>query len=430
MVVPLYRPRLTEYIPHRPTPKQQAFLLLQDTEVLFGGAAGGGKSDALLMAALQYADIPGYAALLLRRTYGDLKLPGALLDRAAEWLMPTRARWVASEMSWIFPGGGSITFGHLSRENDKYRYQSAEFQFVGFDELTQFTESQYTFLFSRLRRTTAMQAVPLRMRAASNPGGIGHAWVKSRFIPDPETGELPVDAETGAVRRYIPARLEDNPYLEHTTYLASLSKLDPVTRAQYRAGDWEAHRVGGFFDRDKLPIRDRVPKDMGGRPLRYWDLASTPESADASDPDWTVGVKMQKDADGGLGILDVQRERMAPGDVKRLVKQTAARDGRQVTIVIEQEPGSSGKFVITDFRRALRGYSVRPSRTTGSKEVRAGPLATAADNGDIWLLRAGWNMEFISEAESFPAEGVHDDQVDAASGAFEHLVLPPRGVGF
>ena len=125
-------PRLTKYIPHLPTSKQTAFLLLQGREALYGGAAGGGKSDALLMAALQYVDIPGYAAILFRRTFRDLALPGALMTRAESWLTGTDARWNDEEKTWHFPSGATITFGYLEAEKDKFRYQSAEFQFIGF----------------------------------------------------------------------------------------------------------------------------------------------------------------------------------------------------------------------------------------------------------------------------------------------------------
>lgn len=232
------------YIPHTPTSQQQAFLGLESKEALYGGAAGGGKSDALLMAALQYVTVPGYSAILFRRTFQDLSLPGSLIPRSHEWLAGTDARWDGSTRTWRFPASAKLTFGYLDTAMDHFRYQSAEFQFVGFDELTQFAEAQYLYMFSRLRRASTVGA-PLRMRAGSNPGGIGHAWVKRRFV----------NAKTRAVGAdFVPARVRDNPHLKVDEYVDSLMHLDSVTRARYLEGDWDVsddmRLVYAMFDRD------------------------------------------------------------------------------------------------------------------------------------------------------------------------------------
>lgn len=247
------------YIPQDPTPRQQLFLDLDDEkEVFYGGAAGGGKSSCLLMSALKYVDVPNYSALLLRRTYADLSKQGALMDRAKEWLSSTNASWNEQKKTWTFPSGARIAFGYLETENDKFQYQGAEYQFIGFDELTQFSESQYTYLFSRLRRLKDAQ-VPIRMRSASNPGGIGATWVKDRFVPDefvPDDAleekvwtKTALDEETGdeMVRYFVPARLDDNPHLDKQEYELSLRELDPVTRAQLRRGDWQITTKGDIL---------------------------------------------------------------------------------------------------------------------------------------------------------------------------------------
>lgn len=124
-------PRLTKYIPFNPTPKQRAFLLMNASkEILYGGAAGGGKSVAQLMAALQFVDIPGYSAILFRKTYADLSLPGALIDMSKQWLMPfvetKEVKWSEKEKQYTFPSGATLNFGYLESENDCYRYQGAE----------------------------------------------------------------------------------------------------------------------------------------------------------------------------------------------------------------------------------------------------------------------------------------------------------------
>lgn len=383
---------------------------MEDRETLFGGSAGGGKSDALLMAALQYVEVPKYAAILFRRTFADLALPGALMDRAQEWLVGTEARWNERDKTWTFPSGASVSFGYLEHENHKFRYQSAEFQFIGFDELTQFSESQYRYLFSRLRRLEGSK-VPLRMRSASNPGGVGHEWVKQRFIV-----EKP--------HLFVPATLDDNPHLDRDEYIRSLQELDPVTRRQLLDGDWSARQAGSKFRREWFEIVDAAPAEA--RRARYWDLAAT-EPKPGKDPDWTAGALLAE-KEGVFYIIDIRRTRQTPRHVEALIKQTAELDGRAVDVYMEQEPGSSGVNTIDHYRRRiLLGFTFRGNKTTGSKEIRANPLSAAAEAGNVKLVRGPWINDFLDEAEAFPG-GSHDDQVDAASGAFEMLVRR-RGVG-
>ena len=406
------------YIPQAPTPRQTAFLLLADgfPEAFYGGAAGGGKSSALLMSALQYADVPGYAALILRRTYRDLALPGALMDRAQEWLGPTDAVWQAADHSWRFPSGATLTFGYLDGDNDVYRYQGAEFQYVGFDEATQFSERQYRYLFSRLRRLSG-SPVPIRMRAASNPGGPGHDWVKQRFlIEGPQHGRV-----------FITARLADNPHLDRDQYEQSLDQLDPVTRAQLLSGDWEVRERGALFRREWFPIVERAPAQLDQQ-VRYWDLAATVPRP-GTDPDWTAGALVGADGRGTFYVLDVRRTRGTPQQVEALVAQTATLDGNDTIVMIEQEPGGSGISLISHYQRnVLPGYAVRADKVTSNKVSRAMPLASMAEAGNVKLVRGPWITAFLDEAEAFPY-GTHayDDAVDAVAGGFQQVARPiPR----
>lgn len=231
------------WCPQTPTEKQKEFLDKTELEVLYGGAAAGGKSSAILIAALQYVDVPGYHAIILRRTFRDLALPGAIMDRAAEWLAGTGATWDKQEKRWTFPSGATLSFGFIDNDRDKYRYASAEFAFIGFDELTQFPEGWYTFMFSRLRKPVTLN-VPLRMRAASNPGGVGHRWVKKRFF---DRGSRSKN------RAFVGAKLEDNPHVSAEEYERSLENLDETTKAQLRNGDWTIVE-GGLV----LPYLDEV----------------------------------------------------------------------------------------------------------------------------------------------------------------------------
>jgi predicted phage terminase large subunit-like protein len=411
---------MTKYAPHKPTARQAAFLLLNDLEALYGGAAGGGKSDALLMAALQYVDMPHYAALILRRSYTDLSLPDAIMSRARDWLSAhPEVIWNESRKTFHFPSGATITFGYLESEADKYRYQGAAFQFVAFDELTQFTRSQYLYLFSRLRRGVDA-SIPVRVRSASNPGGVGHEWVYDRFIPKHKfdgTIDMPIDND-GRPRRFVPARLKDNPYLDQDEYAKALGELDAVTRAQLLEGNWLVRPEGAIFKVGSFMTEDELPNHPF-RQVRAWDMAATPNGGD-----YTAGVLLARDMVSGFTyVRDVVRLQGSPAEVEKAVQATAARDGKSVPIRMEQEPGSSGVSLIDYYsRKVLYGYDFRGVRSTGAKVARAMGMAAQAERGNIRLLRGNWNAQFLDELYSFP-DGAHDDQVDAAAGAFNSLAI-------
>lgn len=372
------------------------------------------NSSALLMSALQYVDVPGYAALLLRRTYRDLSLPQALMSRAIEWLSGTDARWDSEKHQFTFPSGATLTFGYLESERDKLRYQGAEIQFCGFDELTQFTESQYLYLFSRIRRVKGVE-VPLRMRAATNPGGPGHVWVKKRFI----------DEGRANGRIFIPATINDNPAINAEEYAGFLAELDPVTRARLLFGDWDIEEQGEMFKREWFDGQNTAPIENFPpliRKVRYWDLAATVADYGNNDPDYTAGVLMGISSQNEFYILDVQQFRGTPSQVEELVKRCAVADGYETEIYIEQEPGASGKTVIDHYRRnVLPDFIFDGFRMTGQKVHRAKPFSGMCEARHVYLAKAGWNRNYLQELELFPNKRVHDDMVDASSGAYMKL---------
>ena len=419
------RPRLTEYIPHVPTAKQHAFLWLNCREAFYGGAAGGGKSDALLMAALQYVDIKEYAAVLFRDTYKNLTKPKALLDRSFEWLVNTDAEWSGDKMRWGFPKtGATLSFSYLEGPRDHFNHQSAEYQFVGMDEVVAIRENQAMYLHSRLRRLQGVK-IPIRFRTASNPPAREQlatgAWVKRRYVDA-------VTRPAGIV--FISAKMEDNPYLDTADYDISLDHLDPITRAQLKKGDWEIRVTGNIFDRSMFTVIDRpMPVVMS---VRYWDKAATEPEAKrlrrkkSSDPDWTVGLKMGRTANGMYVVEHVIRFRKNPPETETLMRQTAEVDGKEVHIREEQEGGSAGKTVISNNLRFLfPGFNYKGMPQHANKYVRAVPLANMADGGNVYVVAGEWNSAFFDELEVFP-DGEHDDQVDAASGAFAECALAPR----
>ena len=421
-VLEYLQPRPSPYCPEEPSITQKVFLRTNALEGLFGGAAGGGKSSALLMSAMQFVDVPNYSAILFRRTYADLSLPGALMDRFKDWIGGVEEiHWNANSYVATFPSGARISFGYLNNTNDYLRYKGSEFQFIGMDEVTEIRETDYRYLFSRLRRPAsgALSQVPLRMRAASNPAP---NWVRQRFIVEGK--------ETGRI--FVPSLLTDNPGIDADSYRQALQALDPVERRRLELGDWWSTTLGTLFDRNDFVIIDQheVPiVTSAARAVRFWDLAATEPHSGNLNPDWTVGTLMLFDQ--GIGyVMDVRKIRAKGDKVEQLIAKTAAEDGHSVAIRIEQEPGSSGKALIDQYARyVVPGYDLIGLRASGDKATRARPFAAAVANGNIRLVRGPWLTDFLDEMASFPEACDHDDQVDSCVGAFTYLAglgLPQR----
>ena len=405
------QPKGSEYWVEEPSLTQKVFLKTTAQEVLFGGAAGGGKSSALLMAALQYVDVPNYSAILFRRTYADLALPGALMDRFRDWISNYEdIHWNANQYTATFPSGARITFGYLNNSQDYLRYKGSEFQFIGMDEVTEIREADYRYLFSRLRRpsTGPLSQVPLRMRAATNPAP---NWVRQRFLVE--------GSDKGRI--FVPSKLTDNPGIDPDSYRAVLAELDPIERKRLEFGDWWATTIGSMFDRTQFEVLEpaEIPDfNKDTEIVRFWDLAGTEPSPSYPDPDWTVGC-LGAMHEGIFYVLDVRRIRAKGDRVEKFIRETAEEDGPEISIMMEQEPGSAGKNLIDQYARyVLVGYDFKGQRSTGDKETRAKPMSAAVANGNVRLLRGNWNTDYIDEMSAFPEANVHDDQVDASVHAF------------
>lgn len=417
---------------------QTEFLACSAYEALYGGAAGGGKTDSMVMGALRQVAQRSYNGIVFRRTFPELE--GQVIPKSREWYNACSGRYDSVKHYWRFPSGSRIHFGHLQHEDDVYRYQGWEFQYIGFDELTQFTERQYTYLLSRARSATG---IPIRIRSTANPGGVGHEWVMKRWAPwlDPES---PVKAEPGQVlwyinandgehwcepgtpgalsRVFIPARIEDNPHLSQNDpeYENRLRGLDQVTRAQLLDGNWLIRPAAGlYFKRQWFDIIDRNSETVMTR-VRRWDLASTEGGGD-----WTVGVLMVRTESGKFIVEDVIRGRWRPDGVQKRVIDTAKSDPPGTRIVIPQDPGQAGKAQCEWYAKLLAGYNVRFERESGDKVTRAQPFSAQCEARHVLLVRAKWNEPFLQCLESFPEEDMHDDDVDAAAGAFNQLVYRP-----
>lgn len=415
----------------RPLPSQERALRSSVYELLFGGAAGPGKSTYLVMAPLRWVEHPAFRAILLRNSFPELER--TLIAKSRDTYHALGGSYHEQRRTWTFPSGAQIAFGYLERDADVLQYQGAEYTFVGFDELTHFSEVQYRYLTSRARTTADL---PIRIRATSNPGGPGHEWVRARwgawldkppaarpsevlhYLPDDGPVGRRADAShPGALgRTFVPGLLAENRYLG-PQYRAQLEALDPVTRRQLLEGDWDARPSRGlYFPPSSWRRLASVPPGL--RCVRAWDLAASPEG------DWTVGVKMGRDPDpkttSPFVVVDVIRFRGGPADVRARVLAAALTDGPEVAIVLPQDPGQAGKDQAESYARALAGYNVRFRRPTGDKATRAAPFSAQASAGTVAILDAPWRAAFADELAGFP-EWDHDDQVDAASDAFAAL---------
>ncbi len=230
-------------------PKQQLFVNSKADEVLFGGAAGGGKSHGQVLDAFIYAmKYPKSKQIIFRRTFPQLEM--SIIRTALEILPRTLYKYNSSKHSMTFINGSVIDFGYCDNVADVYNYQSAEFDVIRFDELTHFSEDVYTYMISRLRGT---MPYPRSVKSSTNPGGVGHTWVKERFIEIGPPNKVH-KFETGT-RIFIPSKIDDNWVLmkNDPTYLTRLENLSEKEKRALRYGDWDIE--GGFFfdefDREK-----------------------------------------------------------------------------------------------------------------------------------------------------------------------------------
>jgi predicted phage terminase large subunit-like protein len=453
---------MKKYAP-QPGPQTQ-FCAHSAQIVVYGGAAGGGKSVGLLLDVLRYATHPGYRAVIFRRTSPQITAGGGLWDAASEIYSALGAKSNISAKEWVFPNGAKVAFRHLQHEKHIYDWQGAELDYIGFDEGTHFTNKQFIYLMSRNR---SKSGIPTYMRLTCNPdAGSWLAGFLSWWI-DQQTG-YPIPDRSGKVRyfyrvgddflwystkreamaahpdlardpttgtlippksvTFIPSKLSDNAIFcaKNPEYRQNLMSQSIVERSRLLDGNWKITAADGMFRAEWFPVFTEAPVNWK-KIIRAWDFAAT-EPNDKNDPDYTVGVKMGLDAQGGLWVLDVVRVRYSPARVLETVIATAKADTSKVTQVIEQEPGSSGKYMVSDIRdkiiKELGGlYTVqidKADKRTGDKVTRAQGYSAAAEQGKFRLLAGAWNASFTAEHSEFPF-GAHDDQVDAASSAFRRL---------
>lgn len=429
----------------RPQPGAQSTFLSSAADIaIYGGAAGGGKSWALLMEPLRHIANANFGAVFFRRTTVQIRNEGGLWDESAKLYPLIGGAPREHVLQWRFPTGSSVTFAHLEHEKNVHDWQGSQIPLICFDELTHFSQKQFWYMLSRNRSTCGVRPY---IRATCNPDA--DSWV-AQFIAwwlDPDTG-LPIHERAGVVRwfvrvhdkliwsdnpaelvakhpgipaksaTFVPARLSDNPALTNADpgYLANLLALSTVERARLLDGNWKIRPAAGLlFQRAWCKVVDVAPADM--QIVRGWDLAATPKT-EGNDPDWTAGTKIGRDRlTGRYTVLDHRRLQDGPMQVERFIRNTASQDGVSVEVNLPQDPAQAGKAQLAAYVRALEGYNVRGKPVTGDKVTRFNPFSAQAAAGNVDVLRGDWNEEWFSALEGFP-EAKHDDDADSTAQAF------------
>lgn len=449
-------PRASETI-KTPHPRQREFLALECEEALYGGAAGGGKTEALLMWLAEGIRVPTYSAVFFRRTYAQLsKSNDSPITKSHELYRPLGGEYRASDHRWKFPSGAAIEFGHMQHETSVHDYQGPAYHRVAFDELTQFSEAQYLYLFSRMRMR---KDFPVRMgiRATSNPGGPGHVWVKRRFVTrEAEDAVRELSPRTpspanmvfwpSSERAFVPARVADNPSLDIDDYVRRmLAHLPPVLRERLLNGDWSIVE-DAVIRADWLRYYETrgqflIPLNIHLEPLN--ELVDGRQCVRIAAVD-TAGTSRQKAAERRgkpaswsvcqvwdywakpkfLFLRDVWRDRVNWNGLKDGVRRILREWNPQRILIENAHHGPPLAAELKEFRPRLVSTATKGGKGLPGKVERATPLLNMLERGQVFLPRCdnGWLPEL--EAEWLAWTGLDEetaDQIDAAAYVARNL---------
>ena len=438
---------------------QEQFLASPADIVIFGGAAGGGKSYGVLLEPLRHVTSnKRFYCVAFRRNATQVRNPGGLWDASMNLYPQSGAIPIQQPMEWRWSRGGRVKFAHLENDSSVLDWQGAEIPLIIFDELTHFTKEQFFYMLSRNR---SMSGVKGYMRATTNPDA--ESWVaeliawwidqlsgyaiedrsgvirwflriddqiiwgdsyeelfqkhKNHSLPDTH-----IDQPMPKSLTFILSKLTDNKALMQAdpTYMANLKAMSRVERERLLNGNWKIRPAAGlYFKQSEVTIVDSAEDVVSW--VRRWDLAATEPAEGNPNPDYTVGLLMGRRKNGRFVIGNVIRERFRAAKVRELVLRTAQNDGKKVRIGISQDPGQAGKDQAETYVNDLAGFKVEVFRETGDKVTRAEPFAAQWQNGNVDILRGAWNAALFAEYEQFPSKSTHDDQVDAGSGAFDMI---------
>tara|TARA_R100000781_G_scaffold73919_1_gene46103 strand:+ start:810 stop:2516 length:1707 start_codon:yes stop_codon:yes gene_type:complete len=402
---------------------QTDFLAAPEIDVLYGGAAGGGKSYAMLVDPLRYAHRAAHRALILRRSMPELR---ELIDKSRE-LYPQAfpgCKFREVEKLWNFPSGAKVEFGFLERDADVYRYQGQAYSWIGFDEITHLpTEFSWNYLASRLR-TTDSEITPY-LRCTANPGGVGAHWVKKRYVSPMPPNES-FKGSDGLTRKFIPARLEDNPYLSQDgRYEQMLQALPEVQRRQLLEGNWDVTEGAAFTEFD-IAAHVVMPFDipLGWERIKGIDYGYASESAcvwGSVDP-----------TDGTLIIYrELYQKNLTGEDLASVITRMEVQDPYSVQGVLDTSAwartGNTGPTVGETLQRA--GHKLRradKNRIQGKIQIHEYLRVQQSGRPRLQIFNTCPNL--IRELQGIPLDKSNPEDVDThapdhAYDALRYLIM-------
>ena len=397
---------------------QTEFLAAGEKDVLYGGAAGGGKSYAMIIDPLRNCHRKAHRALILRRSMPELR---EMIDKSRE-LYPLAfpgAKFKEVEKLWNFPSGAKVEFGFLERDADVYRYQGQAYSWIGFDEITHLpTEFSWNYLASRLRTTDP--EIQTYLRCTANPGGVGSHWVKNRYISPSESNKSFLGKD-GLTRKFIPAKLEDNPYLaEDGVYEQMLKSLPPIQRRQLLEGNWDVAEGAAFVEFDTLN-HVITPFEL---PLQ-WERLKGIDYGYASESCCLWGT-----VDANDGTLIIYRELYKKGltgeELGAIITDMELEDPFSVSGVLDTaawaNTGTTGPTVGESLIRA--GHKLRradKNRIQGKIQIHE--FLKVRENGRPKLQIFNTCPNLIRELQSIPLSKTNPEDVDthASDHAYDAL---------
>ena len=439
---------------------QYDFLSCKADICIFGGAAYGGKSVGLLLDPLRHYANPYFEGVIFRRTTTQIRNTGGLWDTSRRFY--GQANGVPSEtfLKWKFPSGFSMRFSGLEYESSVLNWQGSSIPWLGWDELTHFTEHQFFFLMAWNR---SQSGTPGRIRATCNPDPDSFVrqlidwWIgkdgypikercgKLRWFIRPENEIIWGNSKEEIYKKYghgpnilpksltfIASTIDDNKIgnLEDPGYRATLMNMKKVDRERLLYGNWNIRATAGsFFRREWFPLLDDIPGGWWGVG-RGWDRAASIPTPNRPNPDWTRGIKMYAYPNGKWVIADMKSLQGSPGSVERLMRGVAEHDGAGCRIRGEQGPGDAGVQQAESTRKLLAGFDIVVSPATGKKSERATPFSRQCEFNNVSVVKGDWNEDFFKELENFSEDDKdyeHDDIVDACSIIFNDMTLKSQG---